>query len=110
MCVVCGQSVLVPTEDLQALTNQGVLPETLDEGLDFIPIADAQSLTEVAPQSTVTQQPSSPPPPTVEMAPPKAPVPSLVPKRKSTTEEAPSDAGKKPRRTAKSRQVKRSKI
>lgn len=115
VCVVCGQSVLVPTEDLQALTNQGVLPETLDEGLDFIPIADAQSLTEVAPQPPVTQQPSSPPPPappqpTVEMAPPKAPVPSLLSKRKSTTEEAPSDAGKKPRRTAKSRQVKRSKI
>ncbi|XP_061939282.1 F-box only protein 28 isoform X2 [Apis cerana] len=118
VCVVCGQSVLVPTEDLQALTNQGVLPETLDEGLDFIPIADAQSLTEVAPQSTVTQQPSSPSPPpppqppapTVEMAPPKAPMPSLLSKRKSTTEEAPSDAGKKPRRAAKSRQVKRSKI
>ncbi|OAD53951.1 F-box only protein 28 [Eufriesea mexicana] len=110
VCVVCGQSVLVPTDDLQALTNQGVLMETLDEGLDFIPIADAQSLTEVAPQSAVTQQPSSPPPPTVEMAPPKAPVPSLVPKRKSNTEEAPSDAAKKPRRTAKSRQVKRSKI
>lgn len=107
--------MLVPTEDLQALTNQGVLPETLDEGLDFIPIADAQSLTEVAPQPPVTQQPSSPPPPappqpTVEMAPPKAPVPSLLSKRKCTTEEAPSDAGKKPRRTAKSRQVKRSKI
>ncbi|KOX80708.1 F-box only protein 28 [Melipona quadrifasciata] len=127
VCVVCGQSVLVPTEDLQALTNQGVLPETLDEGLDFIPIADPQSLTEVVPQPTVTQQPSSPPSPqlpppsspqlppppplpTVEMAPLKAPVPSLLQKRKSTTEEAPSDPAKKPRRTAKSRQVKRSKI
>ncbi|CAK9795820.1 F-box only protein 28 [Anthophora plagiata] len=111
VCVVCGQSMLVPTEDLQPLTNQGVLPETLDEGLDFIPIADAQSPTEVAPQPTVTQQPSSPPPPPiVEMAPPKAPVPSLSSKRKSNAEEAPSDSGKKPRRTAKSRQVKRSKI
>nr|XP_003704153.1 PREDICTED: F-box only protein 28 [Megachile rotundata]XP_012142581.1 PREDICTED: F-box only protein 28 [Megachile rotundata]XP_012142582.1 PREDICTED: F-box only protein 28 [Megachile rotundata]XP_012142583.1 PREDICTED: F-box only protein 28 [Megachile rotundata]XP_012142584.1 PREDICTED: F-box only protein 28 [Megachile rotundata]XP_012142586.1 PREDICTED: F-box only protein 28 [Megachile rotundata]XP_012142587.1 PREDICTED: F-box only protein 28 [Megachile rotundata]XP_012142588.1 PREDICTED: len=109
VCVVCGQSMLVPTEDIQALTNQSVMPETLDEGLDFIPIADAQSPTEVVSQPTVTQQPSSPPP-TVEMAPPKAPVPSLSSKRKSNAEEAPSDAAKKPRRTAKSRQVKRSKI
>ncbi|XP_076241625.1 F-box protein dampened isoform X1 [Calliopsis andreniformis] len=109
VCVVCGQSVLVPTEDnTQAAINQGVLPETPDEGLDFIPIADAQSPTEVAPQPVVTQ-PSSPPP-TVEMAPPKAPVPSLSSKRKSSAEEIPTDAAKKPRRTAKSRQVKRSKI
>ncbi|XP_076758928.1 F-box protein dampened [Xylocopa sonorina] len=115
VCVGCGQSVLVPTEDLQVLTNQGVMADTLDEGLDFIPIGNAQSPTEVAPQPTVTPQPSSPPsppppPPIVEMAPPKAPVPSLSSKRKSTTEEAPSDAVKKPRRAAKSRQVKRSKI
>ncbi|XP_034178962.1 F-box protein dampened isoform X2 [Osmia lignaria lignaria] len=110
VCVVCGQSMLVPSEDLQALTNQGVITETIDEGLDFIPITDAQSPTEVVSQPTVTQQPSSPPA-TVEMAPPKAPVPSLSSKRKSNTaEEAPSDATKKPRRTAKSRQVKRSKI
>ncbi|XP_076678187.1 F-box protein dampened isoform X2 [Andrena cerasifolii] len=109
VCVVCGQSMLAPTEDnTQAVTNQGAPPETLDEGLDFIPIADAQSPTEVAPQPVVTQ-PSSPPP-TVEMAPPKAPVPSLSAKRKSSAEETPNDAGKKPRRTAKSRQVKRSKI
>lgn len=109
MCVSCSQSVLVPTEDLQALTNQGVLPEAFGEGLDFIPIADAQSPTETAPpQSQIVSQPS--PPPTVEMAPPKAPVPSLSSKRKSTAEEVPSDAGKKPRRTAKSRQAKRSKI
>lgn len=118
VCVVCGQSVLVPTEDLQVLTNQGAISDTVDEGLDFIPITDAQSPTEVAPQQPipVTQQPSSPPasipsPPAAEMAPPKAPVPSLSStKRKSTTEEAPSDAAKKPRRAAKSRQVKRSKI
>lgn len=102
--------MLVPPEDLQALTNQGAITETIDEGLDFIPITDAQSPTEVVSQPTVTQQPSSPPP-TVEMAPPKAPVPSLSSKRKSNTaDEAPSDAAKKPRRTAKSRQVKRSKI
>ncbi|XP_029034712.1 F-box only protein 28 isoform X2 [Osmia bicornis bicornis] len=110
VCVVCGQSMLVPPEDLQVLTNQGVIAETIDEGLDFIPITDAQSPTEVVSQPTVTQQPSSPPA-TVEMAPPKAPVPSLSSKRKSNTaEEAPSDATKKPRRAAKSRQVKRSKI
>ncbi|XP_026672520.1 F-box only protein 28 isoform X2 [Ceratina calcarata] len=115
LCVVCGQSVLVATEDLQVLTNQGVVSDTVDEGLDFIPITDAQSPTEVAPQQpVVTQQISSPPtsilsPPVVEMAPPKAPVPSLSSKRKSTMEEPPSDAAKKPRR-AKSRQVKRSKI
>lgn len=109
MCVVCGQSVLAPTEDnTQAAINQGVPPETSNEGLDFIPIADAQSPTEVAPQPVVTQPPS--PQSTVEMAPPKAPVPSLPSKRKSSAEETPNDAAKKPRRTAKSRQVKRSKI
>ncbi|KZC05967.1 PREDICTED: F-box only protein 28 [Dufourea novaeangliae] len=108
VCVVCGQSMLTPSEDIQVLNNQGIVPEVTDEGLDFIPIADAQSPTEVAPQPIVTQP--STPPSTEEMAPPKAPVPSLSTKRKSTTEETPSDAGKKPRRTAKSRQVKRSKM
>ncbi|XP_031829469.1 F-box protein dampened isoform X2 [Nomia melanderi] len=108
VCVVCGQSMLTPSEDIQVLNNQGVVPETANEELDFIPIADSQSPTEVAPQPTVTQ-PSSPAS-TEEMAPPKAPVPSLSTKRKSTSDETPSDAGKKPRRTAKSRQVKRSKI
>lgn len=98
----------VPTEDLQALANQGVLPEAFGEGHDFIPIADAHSPTEVASQLTVTQSPSTP---TVEMAPPKAPVPSIS-KRKIPvdTEETSNDAAKKSRRTAKSRQAKRSKI
>ncbi|KAG7190876.1 hypothetical protein KM043_006937 [Ampulex compressa] len=114
VCVGCGQSMPVPTEDLQALANQGVLPDAFGEGLDFIPIADAHSPTEMAPQPVVTQ-PSPPPPPPplpppVEMAPPKAPVPSLPSKRKCVVEEASSDAAKKPRRTAKSRQAKRSKI
>ncbi|XP_076651603.1 F-box protein dampened isoform X2 [Halictus rubicundus] len=109
VCVVCGQSVLAPSEDVPVQSNQGVAPETANEELDFIPIVDSQSPTEVAPQLPIIQQPS-PPPPTDEMAPPKAPVPSLSTKRKSTSEETPSDAGKKPRRTAKSRQVKRSKI
>ncbi|XP_033322281.1 F-box protein dampened isoform X2 [Megalopta genalis] len=108
VCVVCGQSMLVPSEDVPVQSNQGVAPETVNEELDFIPIADSQSPTEVAPQPPLTQP--SPPPSTEEMAPPKAPVPSLSIKRKSTSEETPSDAGKKPRRTAKSRQVKRSKI
>ncbi|XP_014479256.1 PREDICTED: F-box only protein 28 isoform X2 [Dinoponera quadriceps] len=109
VCVGCGQSMPVPTEDLQALANQGVLPDTFGEGLDFIPIADAHSPTEMAPQPPVVTQP--PATPTVEMAPPKAPVPSNVAfKRKPVVEEASSDAAKKSRRTAKSRQAKRSKM
>lgn len=100
----------VPTEDLQALANQGVLPEAFGEGHDFIPIADAHSPTEMASQLIVTQSPSTP---KTEMAPPKAPVPSIS-KRKiplDTEEtEALNDAAKKSRRTAKSRQAKRSKI
>ncbi|XP_023289255.1 F-box only protein 28 isoform X2 [Orussus abietinus] len=108
VCVGCGQSMPVPTEDLQALANQGVLPEALGEGLDFIPIADAQSPTEVGTQSAAV--PSQPSVPSVDMAPPKAPVPSVSSKRKASFEETPSDAAKKPRRTAKSRQAKRSKI
>lgn len=110
VCIGCGQSMPVPTEDLQTLTNQGVMPEAFGEGLDFIPIADGHSPTEMAPQPTVTQPAPSPPSPPVEMAPPKAPVPSLSSKRKCTAEETSSDAVRKPRRTAKSRQAKRSKI
>ncbi|XP_029673693.1 F-box only protein 28 [Formica exsecta] len=108
VCVGCGQSMPVPTEDLQALANQGVLPDAFGEGHDFIPIADAHSPTEVVQQSVVTQSPPSTP--TEEMAPPKAPVPSISFKRRSTTEETSSDSAKKSRRTAKSRQAKRSKI
>jgi len=107
VCVGCGQSMPVPTEDLQALANQGVLPDAFGEGHDFIPIADAHSPTEVIPQPIVMQSPSTP---TVEMAPPKAPVPSISFKRKSTIEETSSDATKKSRRTAKSRQTKRAKV
>lgn len=112
VCASCGQSMPVPTEDLQALVNQGVLPEAFGEVLDFIPIADAHSPTEVAPQSTVMQSPSpaAPPQPAVEMAPPKTPVPTDSLKRKSNEDETPSDSAKKPRRTAKSRQAKRSKL
>ncbi|XP_029161917.1 F-box only protein 28 [Nylanderia fulva] len=108
VCVGCGQSMPVPTEDLQALANQGVLPDAFGEGHDFIPIADAHSPTEVVQQSVVTQSP--PLTLTEEMAPPKAPVPSISFKRRSTTEETLSDPTKKSRRTAKSRQAKRSKI
>lgn len=108
VCVSCGQSMPVPTEDLQALANQGVLPEAFGEGHDFIPIADAHSPTEMASQFILSS--SSP---KMEMAPPKAPVPSIS-KRKVTVDtdetEASSDAAKKSRRTAKSRQAKRSKI
>lgn len=97
----------VPTEDLHALANQGVLSNALGEEHDFIPIPDAHRPTEVALQPIVTQSTSTP----TEMAPPKAPVPSISFKRKSTTvEETSSDAAKKSRRTAKSRQAKRSKI
>lgn len=107
VCVGCGQSMPVPTEDLQALANQGVLPDAFGEGHDFIPIADAHSPTEVVPQPVVVQSPSTPS--TVEMAPPKAPVPSISFKRKSI-EETSGDAAKKSRRTAKSRQAKRAKV
>lgn len=111
VCVGCGQSMPVPTEDLQALVNQGVMPEVFGEGLDFIPIADAHSPTEVVPQATVTQSPSpAAPSEPAEMAPPKTPIPTDSLKRKSSVDETPSDATKKPRRTAKSRQAKRSKL
>lgn len=107
VCVGCGQSMPVPTEDLQALANQGVLPDAFGEAHDFIPIADAHSPTEVVPQPIAVMQSASAP--TVEMAPPKAPVPSISFKRRSTIEETSSDA-KKSRRTAKSRQAKRTKV
>jgi hypothetical protein len=97
----------VPTEDLQALANQGVLPEAFGEGHDFIPIADAHSPTEMASQFIITQSPSTL---TMEMAPPKAPVPSIKRKFPIDTEETSNDAAKKSRRTAKSRHAKRSKI
>ncbi|XP_046737820.1 F-box only protein 28 isoform X2 [Diprion similis] len=103
-CVGCGQSMPMPTEDLQALANQGVLPEALGETLDFVPITEARSpCTEMMPILL-----SHPAP--VEMAPPKAPAPSSLTKRKSSADDMPSDACKKPRRSSKSRQAKRSKI
>jgi len=109
VCVSCGQSMPLPTEDLQALANQGVLPEAFGEGHDFIPIADAHSPTEMVSQLIqLTQSPSML---TMEMAPPKAPVPSIKRKFLIDTEETSNDAAKKSlRRTAKSRQAKRSKI
>ncbi|XP_024937584.1 F-box only protein 28 isoform X2 [Cephus cinctus] len=126
VCVGCGQSMPVPTEDLQALANQGVLPESFDEALDFIPIADAQSPTEMSLQpagsatlppvvataavATATTAASVSAQLVLEMAPPKVPVPLVSSKRKASAEETPSDATKKPRRTAKSRQAKRSKM
>lgn len=45
VCFGCGQSIPVPTEDLQALANQGVLSNveaSVNEGLDFIPIPDME--------------------------------------------------------------------
>ncbi|XP_058806340.1 F-box only protein 28 isoform X2 [Phymastichus coffea] len=39
----CGQSLPVPTDDFQSLANQGILANvetSINEGLDFIPIAD----------------------------------------------------------------------
>ena len=93
-------------EDLQTLANQGILPEgVLGEEFDFIPIPEADSPTETVPPTTAAQITT----PSVEMAPPKAPI-SVMSKRKASSEESPSDATKKPRRTAKSRQAKRSKI
>ncbi|XP_033210411.1 F-box only protein 28 isoform X2 [Belonocnema kinseyi] len=116
VCGGCGQSMPLPIDDLQTLANQGVLPEgAFGEGFDFIPIpAETPSPTESInplPAPTTTQSVEAP----LEMAPPKAPPPavSLVSKRKassSAAEESPTDGTKKPRRTAKTRQAKRSKV
>ncbi|XP_012253848.2 F-box only protein 28 isoform X2 [Athalia rosae] len=103
-CLGCGQSMPLPSEDLQALANQGVLPEALGESLDFVPIAEAHSPTEMVSPVILTH------PVLTEMAPPKAPAPSGISKRKSSAEEMPSDSSKKPRRSSKTRQAKRSKI
>lgn len=106
VCGGCGQSIPLPMDDLQTLANQGVLPEgAFGEGFDFIPIPEAHSPTESIPPPTATQSIGAP----AEMAPPKAPI-SVMSKRKASSEESPSDGAKKPRRTAKSRQAKRSKI
>ncbi|XP_046416042.1 F-box only protein 28 isoform X2 [Neodiprion virginianus] len=103
-CLGCGQSMPIPSEDLQALANQGVLPEALGETVDFVPITEARSpCIEMIP--VLLSHPAS-----VEMAPPKAPAPSSLTKRKSAADDMPSDACKKPRRSSKSRQAKRSKI
>ncbi|XP_015514567.1 F-box only protein 28 isoform X2 [Neodiprion pinetum] len=103
-CLGCGQSMPIPSEDLQALANQGVLPEALGETVDFVPITEARSpCIEMIP--VLLSHPAS-----VEMAPPKAPAPSSLTKRKSAADDMPSDAYKKPRRSSKSRQAKRSKI
>lgn len=107
VCGGCGQSIPLPIDDLQTLANQGVLPEgAFGEGFDFIPIPEADSPTEIITPSTATQASTAP---SMEMAPPRAPI-SVISKRKAYSEESPNDACKKPRRTAKSRQTKRSKI
>ncbi|XP_043482170.1 F-box only protein 28-like isoform X1 [Leptopilina heterotoma] len=107
VCGGCGQSIPLPIDDLQTLANQGVLPEgAFGEGFDFIPIPEGDSPIEtVSPSTNATQVSTAP----IEMAPPKAPI-SVISKRKASSDESLNDACKKPRRTAKSRQTKRSKI
>ncbi|XP_043286506.1 F-box only protein 28 isoform X2 [Venturia canescens] len=111
VCGGCGQSMPVPADELQALASQGVLSEPFCEALNFIPIAADPSSPNEAPDATsVTQQPAPRLP--MLMAPPKAPVASISSKRKAPTDESQlsSEIAKKPRRTAKSRQAKRSKM
>lgn len=117
VCNGCGQSMPIPTEDFQALANQGVLPMAFSEALNFIPIDDSDSPTDnSSSQSSQSSQQScqglSPPPQSSEMAPPKAPLSTVATKRKLSSEDpTPSADGiKKPRRAIKSRQAKRSKI
>ncbi|XP_011505445.1 PREDICTED: F-box only protein 28 isoform X2 [Ceratosolen solmsi marchali] len=130
VCFGCGQSIPVPTEDLQALTNQGVLSNveaSINEGLDFIPIADMpvhsptereidtmvsnQPATQQQQQST-HQQPQSSSSAASSLEPMAAPIslPLISSKRKSNSLCLEEDASKKPRRALKSRQAKRSKI
>ncbi|XP_034942697.1 F-box only protein 28 isoform X2 [Chelonus insularis] len=111
VCNGCGQSIPMPTEDFQALANQGVLPESFGEPLNFIPIPDLDSPTESTSQSSQSQLQLQSVPVLSEMAPPKAPLSSVILNKRKSTEGTPSlDVTKKSRRTAKSRQAKRSKI
>ncbi|XP_015127731.1 F-box only protein 28 isoform X1 [Diachasma alloeum] len=106
VCNGCGQSMPMPAEDFQALANQGVLSDSFTDALNFIPIADTESPTE-----SCNPQPHTSSQTTTEMAPPRTPLSSLSSKRKLSSEEPPTgDIIKKPRRTIKSRQAKRSKI
>lgn len=105
VCGGCGQSMPVPTEDLQALANQGVIPDVF--GLDFIPIAEAHSPTQSDSAATTSSSSSSS---CHEMAPPKAPISTLTTTKRKLINDEPQDATKKPRRTAKSRQTKRLKV
>ncbi|XP_046982818.1 F-box only protein 28 isoform X1 [Schistocerca americana] len=67
LCVSCGVAVApAPPEDLQALANQGALPQGLDlAAVDFVPIAGsvnnppapASDSTDAAPQQVPLQQP-----------------------------------------------------
>ncbi|XP_063989619.1 F-box only protein 28 isoform X2 [Diachasmimorpha longicaudata] len=106
VCNGCGQSMPMPAEDIQALANQGVLSDSFTDALNFIPIADTEGPTELChPQPHTSSQA------TTEMAPPRTPLSSLSSKRKSSSEEPPTgEIIKKPRRTIKSRQAKRSKV
>lgn len=109
VCNGCGQSMPMPNEDLQALTNHGVLPDAFGEPLNFIPIADNIDTPTGTNQSQLPQQISGQ---LAEMAPPKAPVSPIATKRKLSTDDNTHsvDGAKKPRRAAKFRQAKRSKI
>lgn len=98
----------LPTEDLQALANQGALPEAFGEGFEFMPIAASRSPTSEGAGTSVMAQPLPAPLPS-DMAPPKVPPISSSTKRKSILDESPVDT-KRARRTVKPRQPKRSKI
>jgi hypothetical protein len=129
VCFGCGQSIPIPSEDLQALTNQGVpsnVEASINEGLNFIPIADMlmHSSTEREIDTIVNNQPilqqqqqqthqysqsSSSNAPSLESM--VAPIlPLISSKRKLNSSCLEEDTSKKPRRALKSRQAKRSKI
>ncbi|KAL7306303.1 hypothetical protein TKK_0001731 [Trichogramma kaykai] len=138
VCFGCGQSIPLPTEDLQVLANQGILSNveaSANESLDFIPIPDmaAQSPTERDMNSMLNVQPllaaptqlaslqllqcthtscsnSNPSVSTVEPMAPPISLPMISSKKRSSTSCLEEDVTKKPRRAPKSRQAKRSKI
>lgn len=46
-CTGCGSQMLAPTEDIEALMNQGVIPEDIEQAAEFIPIASTSKLVEI---------------------------------------------------------------
>ncbi|KAJ8670729.1 hypothetical protein QAD02_001988 [Eretmocerus hayati] len=107
VCFGCGQSLPLPTEDLQALANQGVLSNmeaSVNESLDFVPIADIMVHSPTGRESDAM----STPPPLSSVG--QMSLPLISSKRKSSSSSLEEDATKKPRRALKARQAKRTKM